>query len=1035
MPDPTPPTTKPPMTAHGSELPPRLLAKLKVEIDGYELIERLGEGGQATVYKAIQKKDGQMVAVKVLHAGPHATEEARARLKREINALRAINHPNIVHAIAAGRTRSGLDCLVMNYIDGKPLDALWADPAFAAAVAPQPADLLRLFKTICETVQAAHRKGITHRDLSPSNILIDATGQPHILDFGMASTAFDGIVTRDISMTGQFIGKLQYASPEQARGARVPGSAGAAAIGGVDIRSDVYALGVMLYQLLTGGAFPYEVVGNVIDVLHNIIHSKPKPPSDAAAELHTPTAAMAAGFGGTGKVPVTKPKGASAPVRRNPPLVNETIEAIVLKALEKDPDQRYQSAGALAEDVGRYLAGQPTSAVIWSKRPAPSGVRLSKFLTRRRGIVAAASLVLVATLVGVTMNAKVLAVWLGLATVAAPILPTELAPFAPASADAAMQPDGTERRLSDTAADLARVEARIRAVNKQLASATTRKPPELEERTASSTGPMSADDFLAALAKSSSETGRELKLDTLSKEDRDREEQAEASAIEREMDQDKLLARRAELDGQQAALWSRLVCGRFTGRDIDRLFRFRIKSLPMGDANVTAKNKVLEAGVKVRRIAEQAMDNAATMLRTPAAAAEDEGGEGRSGEADLTSVLSEIAAQLRAPLTELKKAAGDARDAGNLTDEESNAVDELAKLADELRDASEGAAQLHGEAAKPQDEPARFTTRGRLQRDLRVASDAASQVDQRLVELAKTWNVEVDTASKLPDLRPAVAKRPQPPVRPTRPEPKVDEADRDTLTVGSTWSGTQIGQNNGKNNSGPADGCKIERRDGNTIVISTARPVVNSRLLWTLRIEGQNLTLVSVEATNDPGATYVVKGGKGTIDGNTLVFDYWCENFRNGKPISTSSATFTLKRDKPIAVAPAANADPLAAQFPLDSTWTGTWTNNGNARGGRRTTGRVLRHEGQVVVMSVQTTDYALRHLYIQVNGNSLKLLRNEGVGNIPGTNTPANQLTNIRMTGRIAATVMTITGTSDLFTSKGANMGVEEGTFKLTRD
>ncbi|MFN9131105.1 MAG: serine/threonine-protein kinase, partial [Phycisphaerales bacterium] len=269
MPDPTAPTSKPATPASGSELPPRLLAKLKVEIEGYELIDRLGEGGQATVYKAIQKQDGQTVAVKVLHAGPHATEEARARLKREINALRAINHPNIVQAIAAGRTRSGLDCLVMNFIEGRPLDDLWNDPAFAAKVAPQPADVLRLFKTICETVQAAHRKGITHRDLSPSNILIDATGQPHILDFGMASTAFDGIVTRNVTVTGQFIGKLKYASPEQASGARTADANGNAAGTGVDIRSDVYALGVMLYQLLTGGAFPYEVVGNVIDVLNN----------------------------------------------------------------------------------------------------------------------------------------------------------------------------------------------------------------------------------------------------------------------------------------------------------------------------------------------------------------------------------------------------------------------------------------------------------------------------------------------------------------------------------------------------------------------------------------------------------------------------------------------------------------------------------------------------------------------------------------------------------------------------------------------
>ncbi|MFN9973076.1 MAG: protein kinase domain-containing protein [Phycisphaerae bacterium] len=145
MSDPTPPTSATPPNDDGSGLPPRLLAKLKVEIEGYEPIERLGEGGQATVYKAIQKKDGKTVAVKVLHAGPHATEEARARLKREINALRAINHPNIVQAIAAGRTRSGQDCVVMNFVEGSPIDDLWRDSAFADAIAPPAAVVLRLF--------------------------------------------------------------------------------------------------------------------------------------------------------------------------------------------------------------------------------------------------------------------------------------------------------------------------------------------------------------------------------------------------------------------------------------------------------------------------------------------------------------------------------------------------------------------------------------------------------------------------------------------------------------------------------------------------------------------------------------------------------------------------------------------------------------------------------------------------------------------------------------------------------------------------
>ncbi len=778
MSDTTPPNPPQPPNNDGSELPPRLLAKLKVEIEGYDLLKRLGQGGQATVYKAIQRQDGRTVAVKVLHAGPHATEEARARLKREINALRAINHPNIVQAIGAGRTRSGLDCLVMNYIDGRPLDHLWSDPAFAALVAPQAADLLRLYKSICETVQAAHRKGITHRDLSPSNILIDANGQPHILDFGMASTAFDGIVTRDVTLTGQFIGKLKYASPEQARGARTPGAAGEASGAGVDIRSDVYALGVMLYQILTGGAFPYQVVGNVIDVLHNIIHSKPRPPSQTVAELHTPTSAMAA------PAPASDPRGsaspaASGPVRRNPPLVNETIEAIVLKALEKDPAQRYQSAGELAADIDRYLAGQPTSAVVWSTRPQTQ----ARFRPFRRSVAVAASIVTVVALVGVLMNTKSVALWLGLATAAAPVLPTDLAPLAVSTAEAAalaaQQPDGSDRKLADLAADLAKLDARLRAVHVQLKATTSRKPPELDDRQPGGSGPFPADEFLAALAKSATDTGRPLAFEPLPKADRDRAEQTETSAVERETDQVTLLARRATIDAEQATTWARLAWGTFTGREPDRLFRFQLKKNPTADANMTAKARVLEAGVKVRRLAAKAMEQAVTSLRTLDGAADD-GPEGVS----LGTVAASLAAQMGPELANFQKAAGTARDGGALTAEEATAVTDLQKQAGRLRDVLEGTAEMHGRAARAADELARFTARDRLQRDLRDTADAAARLDAGLVKLSGEWKFEIDSAASLKDATPAVARR-------TEPKERNKESQQiDRLDVGDALSGT-----------------------------------------------------------------------------------------------------------------------------------------------------------------------------------------------------------------------------------------------------
>ena len=116
---------------------------------------------------------------------------------------------------------------------------------------------MTLFKKICDAVALAHRRGITHRDLSPSNILVDEQGEPHILDFGLARTAFDqfdGPEMKSVSVTGQFIGKLAYASPEQAGGVSAA----------IDVRTDVYALGVILYQILTGGRFPYQVVGRCL---------------------------------------------------------------------------------------------------------------------------------------------------------------------------------------------------------------------------------------------------------------------------------------------------------------------------------------------------------------------------------------------------------------------------------------------------------------------------------------------------------------------------------------------------------------------------------------------------------------------------------------------------------------------------------------------------------------------------------------------------------------------------------------------------
>lgn len=335
-----------PSIAAGDELPEHLLGKLRLKVPGYRLQCEIGAGGQAVVYKATQNSTGKTVAVKVLREGPMADPTARERLQREVRVLAALNHPNIVTVLDSGQTDHGHDFLVMNFIAGPSLDEWIKINSGSDNKSVESAAVLGLFIKICEAVHAAHLGGITHRDLSPNNIRIDARGEPHILDFGLARTVFDRATSQsrqDISISGQFLGKLPYASPEQARGE--PGK--------IDIRTDVYTLGVILYQILTGGHFPYEVAGNIAEVLNNIIYTRPTPPSK--------------------RLDAEEVQAHRRIKKQHPPVVNEIIEAIVLKALEKEPADRYQSAGELSRGISNYLAGRPTMAVA-APTIAPSAV-------------------------------------------------------------------------------------------------------------------------------------------------------------------------------------------------------------------------------------------------------------------------------------------------------------------------------------------------------------------------------------------------------------------------------------------------------------------------------------------------------------------------------------------------------------------------------------------------------------------------------------------------------------------------------------
>lgn len=307
-----------------------------LDVNGYRLVSELARGGQAAVFLAIQKSTGRKVALKLMFHGPLASDLERRRMDQEVRILSALDHPNIVSVIDRGETADGSQYFVMSYVDGRPLNEFMDDfhrDHGRPELITDASDLLKLFKRICEAVNAAHLRGIVHRDLKPGNIVIDAYGEPHILDFGLAHAALaqGGSPEKSITRTGEFVGSLEWASPEQARGEADK----------IDTRTDVYALGVILYEMLTG-EFPYEVFGELREVLDHIVTARPAAPSI------TLQAARKEAKGVPAQLPLP---------------VDATLDAITLKALAKAREERYQTAGELARDLGHYLEG---------KRPAPA---------------------------------------------------------------------------------------------------------------------------------------------------------------------------------------------------------------------------------------------------------------------------------------------------------------------------------------------------------------------------------------------------------------------------------------------------------------------------------------------------------------------------------------------------------------------------------------------------------------------------------------------------------------------------------------
>ena len=360
-----------PVVADGADF--RIGAMAGVVISGrYTLESRIGEGGMGEVWVAQQTEPvRRKVALKLIKPGMDSRAVLQ-RFEQERQALALMDHPNIAKVLDGGITPNGQPFFVMEMVDGLPLTK------FCDEAKLTPKERLELFVPICQAVQHAHQKGIIHRDLKPANILvtsIDGKPVPKVIDFGVAK-ATAGKLTDESMATqiGAVLGTLDYMSPEQA------GLSGE----DIDTRSDIYSLGVILYELLTG-LRPIEVArlkkSTLPDMIRMIREEEPsKPSTRLSTDDSLPSQAA---------LRQTEP-------RKLMTMLRGELDWVVMKCLEKERDRRYETASGLARDIERYLADEVVEA-----RPPSAGYRLRKFARRHRGQVAAAALVLVTLVLGI----------------------------------------------------------------------------------------------------------------------------------------------------------------------------------------------------------------------------------------------------------------------------------------------------------------------------------------------------------------------------------------------------------------------------------------------------------------------------------------------------------------------------------------------------------------------------------------------------------------------------------------------------------
>jgi WD40 repeat protein/serine/threonine protein kinase len=358
---------EPPLFQPGSTLDQPVTEVHGTIVGPYKLIERIGEGGMGTVWMAQQTEPvKRLVALKLIKPGMDS-KQVIARFEAERQALALMDHANIARVLDGGTTGAGRPYFVMDLVKGVPITKYCDEHRFT------PRQRLELFVPVCQAVQHAHQKGIIHRDLKPSNVLVarcDGKPVPKVIDFGVAKAAGQALTEQTlVTCFGAIVGTLEYMSPEQAEVNQLD----------IDTRSDIYSLGVLLYELLTGSP-PFtrrelEKVG-VLDMLRVIREEEPSKPSTKLSTADAlPTLAANRG---------TEP----AKLAR---LVKGELDWIVMKCLEKDRSRRYETANGLARDVERYLADEPVQAC-----PPSATYRFRKFVRRQKAMLATAGFALVA---------------------------------------------------------------------------------------------------------------------------------------------------------------------------------------------------------------------------------------------------------------------------------------------------------------------------------------------------------------------------------------------------------------------------------------------------------------------------------------------------------------------------------------------------------------------------------------------------------------------------------------------------------------